>query len=71
MSDYSFSIVREIYNNKNGFRTTIGPDTEDFNLIHIIKYDDNNRVVIDIFVTIGEALLIAEAIIKCCEELKK
>jgi hypothetical protein len=72
MSDtFSLEKVYEVWNDKHGSKTEVGPDRDSLNLIEIRDYDTKNKIQGRIVMQKNQAILVVEALqlaIKDCKD---
>ena len=71
MSDYTVNVVREIWNDKNGYRIVVGPDGDGLDLVQIQEINSDGVHSQAIVFCPDEAFLIAAALAACAQELKR
>lgn len=66
---YSLETVRQVWNDKQGDRIEVGPDTDGLDLVSIRHKDDDSKTTSEITMPPEQALLVYEALGRTLREM--
>jgi hypothetical protein len=70
MSNFSKETVYQIWNDRNGYRVEVGPDSDSLDLIEIRKRDDKNNIYERMVFEKEEALILLECLAEALKDCK-
>jgi hypothetical protein len=70
MRQFTMETMREIWDDKNGEHFEVGPDRDGLDMIEIRSRDTDNKIDARIVFPLEAAVMVAQAILACHDELK-